>query len=123
MPYRINWQDTYIVFEYFGKVTSADIRESNQEVYGDSRFDNLKWELVLFDKADSVEFRESDIRLIAYMDKAAARSNPYIKVAFVGTNKVLDQVKKLYSKSENAVPWPVLEFESYDRAIAQITKD
>lgn len=123
MPYRITWKDKLIVFEYYGKVTSADIRESNQQAYGDSRFDSLKWELVLFDEAETVEFKESDIRLIAYMDKAAAQSNPYITVVFAGKSEAMEQIQELYSKMDSAAPWPVVSFDSYESAIAHISEN
>ncbi|MDQ8187125.1 hypothetical protein [Pelagicoccus sp. SDUM812002] len=122
MPYRINWKSSYVLFEYFGKVTCADIVESNKEVYGDERFDDLRWELVSFDEAESVAFKENSIRLIAYMDQAAARSNPHITVAFQGTTKILKEVEVAYSNTGSKPTWPVVHFETREEALAYLTE-
>lgn len=122
MPYRITWNPKYVVFEDLGIVTSEDIIESNKQVYGDERFDELSWELVSFDEADSVSFIPSNIRLVAYMDKAAARSNPKITVAFVGESQILEDIEKAYADVLAHTSWPVIRFDSADEAVAYITQ-
>lgn len=122
MPFEIKWNRDFVLFDYFGKVTSRELVKSNELVYGDSRFDSLRWELVHFDRAENVKIVERDIRLIAYMDQAAFRSNPNITVAFIGKTSVLDDVEKLYRISGSAPTWPQIHFESYDEAIAYITQ-
>lgn len=118
MPYKINWETRYVSFEYFGVVTSEDIISSNQQVYGDSRFDSLRWQLVSFDKTESIAFKTSDIRLIAYMDKAASHTNPNITVAFVGKTKILEEVAAEYDAVSTSTNWPLLHFESCEEAIS-----
>lgn len=123
MPYQITWNHNYVAFDYYGRVTDEDIIESNKEVYGDVRFDELRWELVSFDRTESVAFKESNIRLIAYMDKAAARSNPRITVAFVGKTEILNDVQEAYANTQADPVWPVVHFESRKDAVAYINQD
>ena len=120
MPYKINWKPSYVSFDYFGAVSSEDIIESNKEVYGDERFDTLRWELVSFDETETVAFKTANVRLIAYMDEAAARSNPRISVAFVGKTDILKQVEDAYAATGAKPTWPVLHFDSREEAIAHI---
>ncbi|MDQ8184233.1 hypothetical protein [Pelagicoccus sp. SDUM812002] len=120
MSYEINWNSNYVSFDYFGEVTPEDIVESNKEVYGDERFDDLRWELVSFDKADSVSFEPKQVRIIAYMDEAAAISNPRITVAFIGHTKILEAVEAAYETSRAQQCWAILHFESQEEALAHI---
>ncbi|EDY83825.1 hypothetical protein VDG1235_3452 [Verrucomicrobiia bacterium DG1235] len=122
MPYRISWKPHYVIFQYYGCVTSEDIIESNKQVYGDPRFDDLRWELVNFDQTESVAFRPQDIRLIAFMDKAAAHSNPHITIAFVGKTEVLDEAVKAYDSAGAHPSWQTVHFDSEDEAIKYITQ-
>lgn len=123
MPYDITWGDSYVSFEYYGAVTSRDIVASNQEVYGDERFDELRWELVSFDRTESVEFDPANIRLIAYMDQAAALSNPRITVAFIGKTEIIKEVETAYSKIGVESSWATLHFDTRQEAVAYITQD
>jgi hypothetical protein len=122
MPYKIHWKPNYVSFDYFGEVTSEDIIESNKRVYGDSRFDELRWELVSFDDTGTVDFKTTNVRLIAYMDQAAARSNPHITVAFIGKTEILKEVQAAYAKTNMESAWPVIHFDSQAEAIAHIAK-
>ncbi len=122
MPYKITWEPTYVSFDYHGEVSSEDIIESNKEVYGDPRFDQIRWELVSFDETESITFTNANIRLIAYMDQAAARSNPHISVAFVGKTKILQEVEDAYSNTGVEPIWPLLHFDNREEAIAYITQ-
>ena len=123
MPFEIKWGKDYVLFEYFGKVSSLELVNSNKLVYGDERFDNLKWELVHFDRAESVSINEKDIRLIAYMDKAAARSNPHITVAFIGQTETLEQIEAQYKNAGSPPVWPLVRFDSYEDAVSYITQE
>ena len=122
MPYTIKWERDYVLFEYFGEVSSEELIESNKVVYGDARFDDLRWELVYFDLADSVSFDERTIQYIAYMDLAAARSNPNVTVAFVGQTEILERIESLYAKTGSNPVWPIFRFDSCEEAIAYITQ-
>ena len=96
MPFQIEWKDRIVVFEYGGILTSQDILLSNQQVYGNQRFDAIHWEVVLFDKVERLEFQENDVKMIAYLDMAAYKSNPNITVVFVGDTELMKGLYELY---------------------------
>lgn len=122
MPYRITWNPDFVTFDYFGHVTSQDIIESNEKVYGDSRFDQLHWELVCFDETESVSFKSANVRLIAYMDQAAAKCNSKITIAFVGKTAILKEVAEAYANTGIEPVWPVIQFDDREEAISYITQ-
>lgn len=120
MPYHLKWDGDRVAFHFSGDVSSQDIVESNQRVYGDPRFDDIRWQLVFFDEATSASFKAEDVRLVAYMDGAAATSNPRVTVVFIGSGEVMNQVETTYSQAKAEPPWPVLTFDSRAEAISYI---
>ncbi len=120
MSYEVKWKSNYVSFDYFGEVTSEDIVESNKEVYGDRRFDDIRWKLVSFDKTDSVSFKSIHVRLIAHMDEAAAISNPRISIAFIGHTEILGMVEAAYGNTKAKHSWPILRFEFQEEALDHI---
>ena len=120
MPYQLTWDDHMIVFDYSGEMTSQDILCSNRIVYGDPRFDQLRWQVVCVDQVHSVNFQKKDVKLIAYMDKGAALANARISVAFAGDSTLLQKLYSLYAKYVEPDPWPVYYFESREDALQYI---
>lgn len=120
MPYRLIWGKRHVLFNYSGNVTSADVIESNHLVYGDERFDNLRWQIVSFDAADSIDFSEEDVKRIAFMDHAAAQSNPRITVIFCGPPDLLQNAGITYAEATHENLWPILVVESEAEALETI---
>lgn len=120
MPYRIIWDNRHVTFEYSGEVTSRDIIESNEKVYGDPRFDDLRWQLVLLDEVASVSYTQANVKLITYMDQGAALSNPRITVAFVGSSDLLRELEESYARAGAKPAWPVVRFDRRDQALEHI---
>ena len=112
MPYNIEWKNRIVVFDYSGIVTSQDILRSNQEAYGDMRFDQIHWEVVLFDSVERIEFLEKDVKKIAYLDMAAYRTNPNITVVFVGDSEIVRELFELYESIVQDRSWPAVLVEN-----------
>jgi len=120
MGFQLTWEDRMVIFDYSGDMTSQDILNSNRSVYGDPRFDRLHWQLVCVDQVESFNFEEKDVKLIAYMDKAAALANSNITIVFAGEN---DNLKKLYTAYSEFIEgdlWPVHYFETREEALSYI---
>ena len=114
MPYSLKWFKTVVVFEYSGIVTSSDILASNQEVYGDYRFDELRWQVVYFDEVEDARYSEVDVKKIAFLDRAAFLSNPNITVLFVGDQSLLGELYASYARFQSEQGWQSFHIE--DRA-------
>ena len=71
MPHTLSQNSKQVLFEYFGLVTTDDILTSNSDVYGDPRFDELRWQIVLFDRVSRVNYFKKDVKKIAFLDMAA----------------------------------------------------
>lgn len=83
MSYKLNWERDGVCWEYYGDVSGAEIIEASTAIYGDPRFDTLKYKLVDFLGVEAIKIDKDEVALIAHQHRSAERSNPYIKNAIV----------------------------------------
>lgn len=114
MTHKLNWESDGIYWEYYGKVSGKEIVEASTAIYGDERFDTLKYKLVNFLGVESIEMDEEEVALIAHQHRAAERSNPYLKNAIVikPGNKLADMFAAFFTDSS----WDVQVFQDLDEA-------
>ena len=116
MPYTTEWQENGIWWTYCGVVTAKEVLECNLEIYGDDRFDSLTYELMDLSQAERLELTEAQVKKIAYLDKAAARSNPNMRVALVSKMDLIKELFEMYAKYSEESPWEIENFETVEEA-------
>jgi hypothetical protein len=116
MPYEVQWESRGVYWRFFGKVSGREVMQSNLEVYGDSRFEELKYQIADFLAIESLEMNPSEVKKIAYMDKAAANSNPQIRVALVANPDTLITHIDLHTDYAVYSPWETEVFETLEEA-------
>ena len=116
MPFANKWKDNMIERVATGKVTGEEIIQSSLDMYGDERFDRLRYGLVDFTQAESFEMDNKETKIVAYMDKAAARSNPNLKIAIVAPQDVINKLANAYATFGEVSPWEIEVFDTLDEA-------
>ncbi len=116
MPYVIIWENKGIRWKFHGVVTSAESAESNLAIYSDPRFDTIRYQIADFSGATDVSFLEKDMKKIAYLDQAAGRSNPRIKVALVASDQKIRSLLEAYIKHSQGSPWETRLFDAVEFA-------
>ena len=81
--YKLEWESKGAYWKYYGDVSGREIIEASKIIYGDPRFDDLKYKLVDFLDTESIQIGINEITEIAVQHKAAAITNPNIKTAIV----------------------------------------
>ena len=115
MPHQLTWEPKGVYWKYSGKVTGAEIIETSTVIYGDPRFDDLRYKLVDFIDIESINMDDNDIAKIACLHRAAGLSNPGIKNALLisaNTSKLANKFAAFFEKS----PWDVQIFQEIDKA-------
>ena len=114
MSYQLNWEPKGVFWKYNGDVTGQEIIDATSQIYGDARFDDLKYKIVDFLAVNSIKMGESDIALIAYQHKAAELSNPSVKTAILieRGNRYVEQFVSFFKDST----WEVEVFENENDA-------
>ena len=110
----MEWEPQGVYWKYSGDVSGREIIKSSTAIYGDSRFDTLKYKLVDFLEVDTIDINKDEITLIAHQHRMAERSNPYIKNAIVlrSNNKLAKEFAAFFIDST----WQVKLFNDLDEA-------
>ena len=85
MANELNWEKDGVYWKYTGEVSGMEVMNACVSIYGDPRFDTLKYKLSDFADVKSMSITDADLKKIAFQDKAAELSNPYVKSAIVMT--------------------------------------
>ncbi|MDH5659841.1 MAG: hypothetical protein OEY65_02500, partial [Gammaproteobacteria bacterium] len=98
-----------------GKITGQEIINATSVIYGDSRFDDLKYKLVDFFDVENIEINNDEITMIACKHRVASQSNPYIKNAILVRQKQNILANKFVTFFDDT-PWSVQVFYDLDKA-------
>lgn len=116
MSYENIWENGGVYRRYSNYITGQEIIQSNQEVHGHAQFDSINY--VINDLLNVTEHNVShnEIKRIVAIDKAAALTNPNIKVAIITVIPTIQELASMYSDLINQTPFSCKVFESIDEA-------
>ena len=121
MPYETIWEEKGVYWKYSGILTGDDILQSNIGIYGDSRFDNLRYQLVDMLDVESFDVDTEAMEEVTAMDAGASQTNPRLVVALVATQVQAKRLVELYETTTGGAPWETAIFESVEEARVWIT--
>ncbi|MCK4744396.1 MAG: hypothetical protein KAT25_11295 [Sulfuriflexus sp.] len=114
MAHSVKWESNGVCWKYSGDISGKEIVNACVSIYGDPRFDELKYKLVDFSDAQAINITDADLAQIAFQDKAAGLTNPYIKSAII-TTAAVDLAEKFASFFTDS-SWDVQVFQDIDLA-------
>ena len=120
MSYTTEWETHGVYWYYQNLVNGAELIKSNMEIYGDERFDTMKYQIVDTTAVTEFQVTRDDMLKVAAYDKAAALSNPRVKVAIVAKNTSIKTLTELYDAANTGSPWETRVFESVAEARAWV---
>lgn len=95
--------------------------QSNFDIFGDERFDDIRYQIVNLTAVDSIEVTEKHMREVTHLDMAAARTNPRVKVAVISNSEAATQLHIYYNKlCDEKSPWETKVFSSDEEAYAWV---
>ncbi len=83
MPCKVTWKDNELLWELSGNISAEEFHQINLDHQGDSRWNDLKYLIADFRNVISIDLPEEELIVIQAMDKAAALSNPHLKIASI----------------------------------------
>ena len=118
MPYRLSWENNVLHIRLTGDVTLENIREYENLIWSDPRFDRLDYVLWDGSHIDSLELPVEEAEFSAAYSKASSLSNASIKVAMVVTDPDMQSLVEAYVAFLEYVdtPWTLKVFDSIDPA-------
>ncbi len=117
MPYQIEWNADTVIWTYTGRLTGDELLQSNMDIYGDERFDKLRYQIVDLRQVEDYVVEDHHMRKIAHLDRAAALTNPRIRVAVVTRGPEGVRMNDTYSRQAPDSHWKTHTFEDFDEAM------
>lgn len=122
MPYQITWRTSGVFWRYDGVLTGNELLQSNFDIFGDERFDDIRYQIVDLTRVEQVAVTEKHMRKIAHLDMAASRTNPRVKVAVVAQNDAAAKLGDLYDEfCGGKSPWLTKQFRNIEDAEAWVS--
>ncbi len=118
MPYRLSWENNVLHIRLVGDVTLENIREYENLIWSDPRFDQLDYVLWDGSHIDSLELPVEEAEFSAAYSKGSSLSNASIKMAMVVTDPDMQSLVEAYVAFLQYVdtPWTLKVFDSIDPA-------
>ncbi len=93
MPYELISEEKGLLTKWWGKVTSSEMIQMQEQVHAHPEFENLHYSIHDFSKCDYFACNKDDIEYSAAIDGAASKTNNQILIAVVSSNpEVLEAV-------------------------------
>jgi hypothetical protein len=122
MPYATTWEESGVVWTFRGKVTGDEILRSNQEIYGDPRFQGLTYQIVDLTAVERFDVTEDDMAMVALLDRAATPSKPGVRVAIAAADEMIKDLSAFYDAVMVGSSWHQRIFDSISEARAWLTQ-
>ena len=116
MPHSTRWEPLGVCWTFRGVVDGDELRRSNEEIFGDSRFDAMTYQLVDLTGVERFEVTTDEMIAIAALDRAAALSNPHVLVAVAASDAIVRQLSALYAEECASSPWEHRVFDTVEAA-------
>jgi hypothetical protein len=117
MSYQISWQGSDVQIAFEGTVVFDDIYEADNMLYGDPRFDTMKYSLFDFFKVEKFDVSKREAEEIAALDRASTVWNNKIKVAIIARDPYIVELITVYKNNMAGTKWIIKGFENLSDAI------
>lgn len=113
MSFNIEWKDSNVIVSFAKNLTFKDSYEANNLIYGDPRFDNMKYQIADFSNIEKAEFTEDEIKIISTLEKSSTIWNNNIKMAIVISDSVcLNFIIDPYIDGMKSTNWEIKIFKN-----------
>lgn len=116
MPYTIVWNPGAIIWTFYGIISGKDAIQANLDIYGDPRFDNLRYGIVDLSNVEQFNIANEDLEVAAALDDAATITNPRLVIAVIATTEEALRVAALYESAMGTSKWKVKVFSAMNDA-------
>jgi hypothetical protein len=117
MSYQIIWQGSDVQITFEGTVVFDDIYEADNILYGDPRFDTMKYSLFDLFKVEKFDVSKREAEEIAALDRASTVWNNKIKVAIIARDPYIVELITVYKNNMAGTKWIIKGFDNLSDAV------
>jgi hypothetical protein len=118
MGYKTFWEEKGIKWIFSGSLTNDDLYNCNMDLYKDSRFLDIEYELCDFTAVESFPVDSEVIVSIGKMDMEQSKINQNVKIAIISDEAVMRGLSNMYEAASYNSPWETQLFENEEDARA-----
>ena len=116
MAYKLIWEEKGVTAYFKDTVNDIELNEIVSQFYSHEQFDSIRYLLISFLGVETFNITTEALEEIGAMDRAAALSNPNVKVAMVSDNDAVLDMLSSYENASQGSPWPIRYFGSIKEA-------
>lgn len=116
MAYQLLWEQHGAVARFEDVVTDSQINAISTTFYGHERFDSIHYFIVDFLGVTTFGVTAEMLERLGAMDRAAALSNPSVKVAIVTNDSNIVVRLAVYETATRGSSWSLCYFRNEDDA-------
>ena len=117
MACEIIWEEKGILFKHTGIATSKEGMEMIDEMYADSRFDRLKYQISDFTTVTNFQLTDAEAKIFGILDRTSSRWNTNrMFIAFVTQDEKFIPLVNTYFEQFKGTDWQCRIFETLDKA-------
>jgi hypothetical protein len=120
MPCVVEWHGKSVYWNFNGVIDTEQVIDVFSTLYAHERFDETRGQVRDYSNVEG-SFGVTDVRKIAAFDRAAAKTNPQMKIALVTMNEENQSAfAALYNTELYESPWEVNIFTCSHEALAWV---
>lgn len=116
MSYENIWEKRGVYRKYSSGINGEELIHAMEDVHGHALFDSIFYVINDFLHVTEFDIKTADVITLAAIDKAAALTNPHIKIAIVATLPIIQTLAKLYGDLISQSPYTSEIFTNIDEA-------
>ncbi len=117
MSLSIEWSGNNIIVKITGTLTFTDIMNASNCVYGDPRFDEMRYQLIDMRELQNFEVSRDDLKIFSAIDSRSCYWNNDLKIAYLTDNQSFVDIINIYRKYMEDTNWEISIFDSMDAAL------
>lgn len=123
MPFTITWKPDGVIIHLSGEISFEENMKFNGEIYGDARFENIRYEIGDYRNVTKFNISEKEAAVIANLESHSARWNNHLKMAHVTNDPYMTNLIRQYEESMADTAWEFGLFETMEEAEAWVIQD
>jgi len=118
MSYQIVFREKGVIVSFEGEINTQEIIDANSKLFGESRFDDLDYQIFDFTGVHKMEINDNQAKILATLDDNSTIWNSKMQVALVDTdpNHIKEAIK--YIDLMENTPWKIRIFANLEEAEA-----
>jgi hypothetical protein len=124
MAGELIWEDKGILVKHSGTVTDEEVRELNDRMYGDIRFDSINYQIADYTEVTKNLITPQDAKVVGKLDRASSMwTSKKMKLAIVSQDENFFPVVETYFSEFAETEWEGRIFPTLVEAYAWVKSD